>query len=607
MWRTGSCQGHLAGQPINIVRYYSQGQIPDQDIEIKEEQNSVQPLQSAALQAKRVPFHDKLKMCCSTIDVLDLFSQYTCNSRRVSNSLTSLWGIIKTKNEDQQRFELRLMFEHAGFEELLHKAILEAGRMKSIDLAYSLLALVKLGVSSNTRVVQTLLRVSQERLNEFDERSLSVLASSLESMKSGANVDALKEGVRLIIESRLPSFQSVVALQTLMRHIGKDAPPHFLRKVEMKALSMTDQFSLPNAQYMVSTLAAMGFCSKTLLDVCCKKIAEDVHAVPFSRLLTVLRSCRELRYRDRALFTAVAQHVASTIDMWDNKQVIVFLSVFDELRFCPTPLMDAFLERVVKDPNALTLMNVLSVLKTFSSLNYDMKDHRQPFLEGVTHVLQSSLPTISASKLLRAVSCLCVLGHFPQAPLEQLLQAHTLEELWVKGGRVPVERKLQIVDLCLRLDQPALPQGLAVPPSALASTPPLEQTVNSELAKTLHGLVGDRGILQEGVVVEKLYFIDCVIMRPLRVTEKTALSTGESAASDERRQRIAVMWTPLSSVCYGTSHPVGQVAMKLRHLKILGYTPVLVMENELATLPEEERAEALRAQIFLEHQELSTL
>ena len=126
-----------------------------------EEHNSNQPVQSPVIQAKRVSFSDKLKECGSPTDVLDLVSLYTATSRRVSNCLTRIWSIHKTMTEEQQRVELGLMFEHAGFEELLNTIMLEAGRMRSLDLAYSLLAMVKLGVSPSSRVVQTLLRVSQ--------------------------------------------------------------------------------------------------------------------------------------------------------------------------------------------------------------------------------------------------------------------------------------------------------------------------------------------------------------------------------------------------------------------------------------------------------------
>lgn len=92
-----------------------------------------------------------------------------------------------------------------------------------------------------------------------------------------------------------------MSLQTMMRMLGKDAPLRLKQKLEVlfltiftftfaffylclnqlmlcicrlqtKALSMVDQFSLPNTQHMISTMAKMKFHSKPLLDVCSKKI-----------------------------------------------------------------------------------------------------------------------------------------------------------------------------------------------------------------------------------------------------------------------------------------------------------------------------------------------
>lgn len=40
--------------------------------------------------------------------------------------------------------------------------------------------------------------------------------------------------------------------------------------------------------------------------------------------------------------------------------------------------------------------------------------------------------------------------------------------------------------------------------------------------------------------------------------------------------RVAVIHVPYSSFCFGTSRPRGLLAVKIRHLRILGYTPVLV-------------------------------
>lgn len=51
----------------------------------------------------------------------------------------------------------------------------------------------------------------------------------------------------------------------------------------------------------------------------------------------------------------------------------------------------------------------------------------------MTQVLQSHLSKMPATLLLKAVYSLCLLGHFPSAPLEQLLQSQTLEELSAIG------------------------------------------------------------------------------------------------------------------------------------------------------------------------------
>ncbi|XP_029596609.1 FAST kinase domain-containing protein 2, mitochondrial [Salmo trutta] len=615
IWSTGPSHRPLAGLTIYKVRYYSQGKTYGQDVVERKQGNSIQTQSSETWSsqsrtspdqpAKRVPFYDQLRECGSPSDVLDLAGQYTATHRRVSNCLTRCWESTKKMSEEQRRYELRIMFEHAGFEELLQRTMQDARHMRSEDLAYSLLATVKLGVSQRSRVVQTLLRVCQENLNEFDEKSLSVLASCLEHLESSPNGDALKEGVRLMIEALLPSIQNVMSLQTLMRHMGRDTPVDIKKKLERKALSLADQFTLPNSQYMITTLASMGFCSKPLLAVCSRKIAEHVHGVPFNRLVNVLRAYKELHSRDVALFTAISDYVASSISMWNNKQLILFLSAFEDLAFCPTAMLDAFAERVTKNPDALGLKDVLSVLKTYSSLNHNLQDYREPFLEGMTHVVVSYLPKMAASELLKVVYFLCLLGHFPAAPLEQLLQQETLEEISARGGRLQkgMEKKLQIVDLCLRLDRPSLPKPLTVPPEALGSPAPNDLSINPGLSMALQS-IAQEGLLQEGMMVEDLYFIDGVITQPKPLQEATggrAPSEGEFLPP-EHSQRIAVFCAPPSSFCYGTSRPRGNLAMKMRHLTVLGYTPVVVLEHELDNLSEEERTELLKTRIFPEQE-----
>ncbi|XP_053170545.1 FAST kinase domain-containing protein 2, mitochondrial [Scomber japonicus] len=604
-WCSEQSQTRLSSSCINPVRFYSQGTIHDEDLEEK----FSKPAEAFSEPSQtKSPFLDHLYGCGSPCDVLDLTCKISPTVRHVSNCLTQMWTITKKMSDEQQRYELQLMFEHPAFEKLLQRAMKDVGHMRNEDLAYSLLGMVKLGVPESSRVVQTFLRNCQEKLNDFDEKSLSIVASCLEHMKDSPNVDALKNGMRLVIEARLPSFKKVMTLQIMMRMLGKDAPFHLKRKLEAKALSMTDKFSLPNNQYMISTLTKMDFYSKPLLDVCSKKIIENINRIPVSRLLTVLQSYRELRYRDAEQLTAISEYAASMIDIWNNKQVILFLSQFENLMFCPTALLEAFAEKVIENPDVLTLRDILCVLKVYSNLNHDLQHHRQQFLESLSRVLDSYLPKMSGYDLLKAVYYLCLLGHLPSAPLEKLLQSSTLESFSATAPKYlqSQERMFQTLHLCLRLDRPVLPVPLTVPLSVLGD--PISRTSSFNLpwlTQSLQSVLEDQTdtVLQEMMVEEDFYFIDATITKPVPNQSETETSsiTGVERSPAESSQRIAVICTPYSAFCYGTSNPRGPLAVKIRHLKILGYDPVLLNERELQSVPEEDRTDFLRGRIFPEH------
>lgn len=47
----------------------------------------------------------------------------------------------------------------------------------------------------------------------------------------------------------------------------------------------------------------------------------NIHGCPFKVLISILQSCRDLRYRNLDLFKGIADYVATTIDIWKLKQV----------------------------------------------------------------------------------------------------------------------------------------------------------------------------------------------------------------------------------------------------------------------------------------------
>ncbi|KAM9829413.1 FAST kinase domain-containing protein 2, mitochondrial [Syngnathus typhle] len=541
---------------------------------------------------ERSIFFQLLQHCGSPSDVLDLSQKYAATPRQISNCFTYMWSSIKKMSDEQRRCEIQLMFEHSGFDQLLESAMTNVRSMQNEDLAYSLLAMVSLGVPQRSRVVQLYLRACQERLNGFDEKSLSILASCLENMESTPNVVALKQGLRLVVEALLPRIKNIVALQTVMRLLGKEMPLDLKRKLERKAFSMAEQFTLPNTHYMISTMAKMGFYSKPLLDICSQTITENLPGVPFNRLLKVLLSCRELHYRDLTLLTGISDYIASTIDIWSQKEVVLFLSAFENLAFCPASLMAAFAQRVIANPDTLTLKDLLCVLKVYSSLNYSLQLDREQFLQSLSKTLDFYLHRMSSSQLLKACYCLCLLGHFPFAPLEKLLQGAKLEVLRREVTYVKKQEQMfQTLHLCLHLDQPVLPKPLSVPAIMMGEGTSSAPSVNPSLSRLLRDFLSDQAdvVLQEMVTVENIYFVDAVISKPV---------AKQTLSEETQPQRMAVLCPASSAFCFGTSQPRGPLAVKLRHLKLLGYIPMTITEQVLKS--EEKATQLLTQEIFPE-------
>lgn len=171
--------------------------------------------------------------CNSLSDVLDTFSK--APTFPGSNYFLAMWIIAKRISEDKRRFEKQLMFSHPAFSQLCEQVMREAKIMHYDHLLFSLNAIVKLGIPQNTLMVQTLLRTIQERIGECDERCLSILSTALVTMEPCMNVNALRAGLRILVDQQVWNIKHIFTLQTVMKCIGKDAPFALKKKLEVNA------------------------------------------------------------------------------------------------------------------------------------------------------------------------------------------------------------------------------------------------------------------------------------------------------------------------------------------------------------------------------------
>ncbi|XP_036243002.1 FAST kinase domain-containing protein 2, mitochondrial [Molothrus ater] len=543
------------------------------------------------------PFFASLQKCSCPCDALDLAAEAAVSIKHYTNSLTMAWRLYKNLSEEQQRYEKQLIFEHPAFVKLCQQLLRDARRMTRGDLVFSLHALVNLGVPQNTLLLQTLVRVCQEKLNQLDNRCISVLATTLAGMDKDKNVSALQAGLQLLVEQRISSIRDIFILQNLMKCLGKDAPVFLKKKLEMAVLREIDGLTFPNALRMFLALAAMNYCSLPILNPCSKKIQENIHDVPFRQLILILEVCHTLQYRNVKLFSALADYVNSTAYLWDKRQIILFLSACEALGFQPTELLDIFAEKVTEDPDFLNLKNLLTVLRVYSRLNHVPRVQKHLFFEILHRCLNKCLPQISNTELLKAVYSLGILGYLPQHALDELLQKDSKDELLLPDDlKEQNTMMLRCVKTCMELDSPTFTKP------AFVLTENMSSLVSLNLKKAQEALIellGDENMFLQNVQLPYRYHIDFEI-RMDSDRKKVLPITATDDHPDSRVQRLAFLFAPVSAFCLGTTHPQGKLAMKKRHLNKLGYHVILIQNKKFQEMKNEDAVEFLKRKIYSE-------
>lgn len=507
----------------------------------------------------------------SLSDVLDAFSE--APTFPSSKYFLALWTVAKRMSEDQKRYEKQLMFKHPAFNQLCEQAIREANRMHYNQLLYSLHAIVKLGVFQNTLVVQTLLRVIQERINECDERDLSILSALLQAMEPCKNVHALQTGLWLLVDQQVWKIKHIFSLQTVMKYIGKDAPVALKRKLEIKALMELSRFSHVNSLHMFEVLASMNHRSVVLLNACSKVAVDNIHGCSIKIFISILQSCKDLRYYNSDLFKGIADYVATTFDIWKVKHVVFLLILFEKLSFRPLYLMNVFVKKITEEPELLNQKNIISILHVYSSLNYIDKE----FLDMIARTLTDCLHHVSHENLLDALCSFCKMNYFPSTLLDELLQKDVISELLTTGDTEKNIYKLHVVDACLQLDCASYPKAIG---TALPLLPSFPSFPNEKVTEGLNRLLeGSRDFLSKDVQLPHNYYIDFEIRT-------------------DANRRVAVLCVPKSAYCLDLSHPRGFLAMKIRHLNIMGFHVVLVKRWEMEKLKMEDAILFLKNKIY---------
>uniref|UniRef100_A0A7M4E0U2 FAST kinase domains 2 n=1 Tax=Crocodylus porosus TaxID=8502 RepID=A0A7M4E0U2_CROPO len=526
-----------------------------------------------------------LETCKTPCDVLDLLAKFDYSSKVVTSSFCAMWRLIKNMPADSKPSERQVIFEHPTFALASQYLLEHSADAWGKDLVYSLHSAFSLGVPQNSLLIQTLLRVCQERLNEFSDKCLLCLVCTLKKMEKSKNVDALQLGLQMVVKQRMPEISDINLLQSMMKHFGKDAQLSLKKQFENRILKEMHSLTSENVRSIFNTLGAMNYTSIPILDGCSKKIVATLPGTEFWDFNHILNTCYILRYYNVEMFSAIESYVTSFINLWSIKQLVMLLSVFEILRFRPTKLLDIMAEMVINHPESLDLKDLLIILRVYSQLNYVPKGQDQQFFEALNCSLSSYLLTICNVDLLKAVFSFCILGYLPQAALNHLMQKDVLSDLLKPGGAnlKHIERMLHTVRVCLKVDK----HSFSKPASMLQQKSSFPVVLTStEVREVLQTILQDTRKFRHNVQLEHGYYAHFEIKMDAERKKILPITEAHNSANLSV-QRVVFLCASRYSFCLDMC-PRGTLAVKMRHLKALGYRVIPIYCPKFQELGKEE-------------------
>ncbi|KAM4024684.1 FAST kinase domain-containing protein 2, mitochondrial isoform 1-T2 [Anomaloglossus baeobatrachus] len=515
----------------------------------------------------------------SCVDVLDAFINLHCR-HELYCSVMNLFNIL-AYGKTLTLCEKRCISDHPNFSTLCYEVMKSAPSMSSRFLICGLHVFVTVDVNQKTRLIQTLLNALQHRLSTLNLDEISLLSTCLKMMKRDKSMDILHSGLSLLIELKCESVGDVPTLQRLMRI----APAHMRRKLEGKALQMIDKFTVTQCHNMFSVLADINYHSESLLDSCSHKIIGCLDELSCKRIVSLTGYCSKLSYFNENLLSAIGDNIMTSVYMWNIWQISIVLKNMAFLRFRCVPLLDYFADKILQESKSLRINYLVTTVRVFSILNHLPKGKENKFLETLNTALNIHMTAMRNKELLRTVYNFCLLGLVLPSPINNLLE----DTSFISTLDNTEKAFLRHIRLCLLLESGTCPFSIDDMEKV-----EVNHSHSVLMCHTfLKSYFKDPALYQENMQFPSSYFIDFVL-----TVDREQNKLVHAGDSSWNMTRIAVLCCTANAFTLGSLHPVGKMALKMRHLKSLGFTVVVIPINQFIMMTEDKKVQFLEENIF---------
>ncbi|CAK6981033.1 fas-activated serine/threonine kinase [Scomber scombrus] len=446
----------------------------------------------------------------------------------------------------------RHILEHQDFQTLCGAIVNDCAKFDNFSIVNCLYAVAALGLSSDSQVVQVLEAESQSRLNQFNQKDVSMVFSSSMKLHPGSQhplTEACLAGLEKNLErERHP--QTLFLLLSYYRLKWRSLQPQETAAAAPAGGAATtttaNNNTPPNPEQLLANRKILRLVKHTLASVSGVRdqemalldemLAACAREASNKSLELIFSSHLFYQNRQERFISSLAEELPKKVDSITPYTMALIAKYIARHRLRETSLLDTIADFLVKKAEYLDSKVIQKLVFPFSRMSYRPSSEQQFFsrLEEVVELKALSSPLATVNILMS----LFQLGHFPGLVLHRVFSSAFISNVTNSPYALIVRRYLSLLDAAVELEYheytgPRLQDAhkvLMFDHALTADEVNRKYSYKGLVAEALRQLVGEQNYKQDEVLAPG-YYTDFVLwmdgsgrVLPLRPGAGLALS-----------------------------------------------------------------------------------
>ncbi|GAB1606754.1 FAST kinase domain-containing protein 3, mitochondrial-like [Argonauta hians] len=298
----------------------------------------------------------------------------------------------------------------------------------------------------------------------------------------------------------------------------------------------------------------------------------NVHDLNDSHLTQIVAGFLNFRYTDISLVKSLERYIPARIASIDNNLLALSMEYCRAQRYLSPLLFEIVAEDFIKNGHNYTCLQAYSILRPYGQLNYLPTESTSFFLK-TEELLQSKMSEFPLPNIVELLCSFAFIQRYPMNFTHLILTPSFLSRI----NSITNEKVHTMVGEWLEMLQSSLlletkhrniPNRFKLP-NHIKHIP--STVLHKRVRKNLEHILGYGKVDLAKMAIKSIYTIDFEILLD---SNQTPLLFNESA--DNIHSRVAIIVHEPEHYCINTNILLGMQAMKVRHLKLLGYKVVEV-------------------------------